>query len=87
MNLKLYLMILLLLKKSEKIQKVAKKIKRIAKNIFHYSRKWYKIKQITEERDVVRRRRAAREQEGRLREDQKSGTADQDRGGGQPSAD
>ena len=59
-----------------------KNFRKFAKNIFHYRRKWYKIKQITKEAETARRRKTAREEGGRFREGQKGGIADQDRGAG-----
>ena len=52
---------------------ICKKIKKIAKNHFHYVRKWYRIRQIPKEMETGKRG-------GTGREDQKSGAADQNRG-------
>ena len=59
------------------LNRLQKKIKKLAKNIFLFAGKWYRINQITQEMESTARRRAARERGGSSHASETCGTADQ----------
>ena len=56
--------------------RLQKKIKKLAKNIFLFAEKWYRINQITQEMESTARRRADREKGGASNASETRGTVD-----------